>query len=189
MHKFITAITLIALLVIALISPMPSAALEGFTPAKVECKTLLYQDTLVYGYEYIDDRGVVDEWMVPNDVAIVGSLVYMEVHPIGWPEYREGTVHGDTELSVTGGATDGTINKVDLQVVLGFEVPTKTWNGEWNWGNWVEQNVVMFPAGTAVIVDQGGKVSLVADGFVDIMRSQNGVAMYFRAYIWYIDLN
>ena len=189
MHKFITAITLIALLAIALISSTPSAALEGYTPAEVECKTLVYQDTLVYGYEYIDDRGVVAEWTVPNDVAIVGSLVYMEVHPIGWPEYREGTVHGDTELSVTGGATDGTINKVDLQVVLGFEVPTKTWNGEWNWGNWVEQNVVMFPAGTAVIVDQGGKVSLVADGFVDIMRSQNGVAMYFRAYIWYIDLN
>lgn len=184
MKRALLALSLVVTLLVAMLVTGP---VQGVVQeyAEIQTLTLSYTDGLVYGdQEYIDDRGVVAEWTAPNDVAIIGSEVYFEVAIIWRPSWHEGRVSGDVELSHNGGQANGTINKADLTAVLGVEP-----GGMFTWGNLIEQNTLMFPAGAAIILDQGEKLSLVADGFNDIMASGNAVAMYFRAYVFYINLN
>lgn len=122
--------------------------------------------------------------MLDHDIAVLGSEVYVEVDPIWRPAYHEGDLFAETELSVNGGLADGTANKVDLHVVVGAER-----GGLLAWGDWYEKNVVMYPEGTALILRAGDSLSLVTDGWNDIMSAASAVSMYFRAYIFYVDLN
>lgn len=187
MKKLIALIAVVTLLAIALLAPTGSIAQEGYIPAEIQTVQLTYHDPLVYGGlvgEYIDDRGVVDEWVAPNDVAIIGSRVYFEVYPIWRPAWNEGVIDGDIELSHNAGLANGTLNKADLCIVLGVEL-----GGMFAWGNFVEESTLMFPAGTAVILEEGEKLSLVADGRNNLMGAANAVAMYFRAYVFYVNLN
>lgn len=192
MKKLIALVAVIALLTIALLAPATGVAQEGYTPAEIETVQLIYTDSLVYGYgEYIDDRGVVAEWEAPNDVAVIGSHLYVEIAIIWRPVWHEGRVSADVELSTANEGPDRTVNKVDLTAVLGIEpgVPTTSGSHMFTWGNLVEDNTLMFPAGTAVILEQGEKLYLIADGMNHIMSANNAVAMYFRAYIYYVNLN
>lgn len=191
MKRTLLALSLLVTLLVTMLFTGPAQGIvEEY--AEIQTLTLSYTDNLVYGdQEYIDDRGVVAEWTAPNDVAVIGSEVYFEVSIIWRPSWHEGRISGDVELSHNGGQANGTINKADLTAVLGVEPggPTTTNSKMFTWGNLIEQNILMFPAGTAIILEQGAKLSLVADGFNDIMSSGNAVAMYFRAYVFYVNLN
>lgn len=181
-------IGLTALVFLLLVAVLPQQAVtgQGYSAHPIQTKTLLSQDNRVHGdAEYSDARGVSDEWVLDHDIAILGSEVYVEVDPIWRPAYHEGDLFAETELSINGGLADGTANKVDLHVVIG----ELSWGRLLAWGNWYEKNVVMYPEGTALILHAGDSLSLVTDGHNDIMSAANAVAMYFRAYIFYVDLN
>lgn len=191
MKRILLALSLVVAMLVAMLLTGP---VQGIVQeyGEIQTLTLSYTDSLVYGdQQYIDDRGVVAEWTAPNAIAVIGSEVYMEVAVIWRPAWHEGRVSGDVELSHNGGLTNGTINKADLNVVLGVEPggPTTANSKMFTWGSMVERNTLMFPEGMAVVLEQGEKLSLVADGFNDIMASGNAVAMYFRAYIFYVNLN
>ena len=192
MRKPFALVVVVALLVATSQVPVTSVAQEGYVPAEIQTVTLSYTDGTVYGDgQYIDDRGVVAEWTAPNDVAIIGSEIYIEIAPIWRPGWHEGRLSGDVELSSNGGQANGTLNKADLTVVLGVEPGgTTTTNSKmFTWGDMVKQRALMFPAGAAVILGEGEKLSLVADGMNDIMGSGNACAYYYRAYVFYINLN
>lgn len=194
MRKALLILALLGLLA-GIVSQTPSVgvatAQQGYEASPIQTVTLAYHDPYVYGDQYIDDRGVVDEWTAPNDVAVIGSQIYIEVYPIWRPSYNEGVIDGDVELSHNAGQANGTMNKADLSIVLGVEPgsPTASNSKTFAWGNFVERSTVMYPAGTAVILDQGEKLSLVADGRNHLMSSGNAVAIYYRAYVFYVNLN
>ena len=193
MRKMLLVLAILGL-VAGLISQWPSsdvATAQGYDPAAIQTVQLIYHDPLVYGYGgYIDDRGAVAEWTAPNRVAVIGSELYVEVAIIWRPVWHEGRVSADVELATADSGPDRTINKVDLTAVLGIEpgVPTTSNSKMFTWGNLVERNTLMFPADTAVILEEGEKLWLIADGMNHIMPANNAVAMYFRAYIFYVNL-
>lgn len=192
MKKIIFILLILLCLSLIIWGHSPATAQDlPLTPIKM--KTLAWQDNRVYGDsfvngeyvdgEYIDIRSPVSTWTIEEPIAIVGSKVYVEVHPIWRPNYHKGNLECEVELSKSPYGADHTINKVDLKIVIG-DVQGVCFHA----GPWVGQEVIMFPAGSGIICEVGEQISLICDGKNLIMAHENAVVMYFRAYIFYVEL-
>lgn len=192
MKKFILLILILGMLTACILGGNTVQALD-FEYEQVLTKTLAWQDNDVrgdgwvggnYTYDTLDTTIPFPTWEVDSTIVIVGSEVYAEVDPSWRPDWHTGRIECETELWLDIGGIKHTLNKKDLKIATYVTETSSFITGEL-----VDHSTIMFPAGTGAIMRAGDTLHLSPDGFNLSMEPHNSCSMYFRAYVFYVELD